>query len=642
MGLLFGGHGFDLGGSRVLSRAFGDVFEGRGLGSGHSTTPILSPPSHPVKTVPRASTIGVRAAPGINPARRASSGRAPSPCLRGIGPAARGPKARGPWLSPCARSRSLRRRSRAGSSSSRSARSWPPGGPADEARSASPTSAPGSPAARWSPGAAPSTTARAPAYGLAELSRLTGVSPRRARASVKRLVAAGLLTWSDDVIGFPDAGRPRTTTPWPTPSAAGKGALAIPRRILRLLAGGARPALIATAIAVLLRCLARGRGGFRSRGRVKAAWIARTFDVDLRRVKQARAELIDLGWIVPEPDDQWAMNRWGRAYRIDLAWDPDRHPARARDCHPLPPRAAADCHPLILTRNPSGRMKTQEPAPGGPAGVEIQGGEAGGADPDSAWSAFRRRPPSAGGGRREPARDPSPRRPAVIADGAGGGPLPAPTLNDVRVEDLKDTGRLLRLHAQAVARDLVGSSEADRLRFVGAAEHALALGTGNPPGLFMYLVRGRLWRYVTQEDEDRAHARLKRELRGEPPPRSGVGPVASWGRSGAVGGRLVGARGEVGDDPSGGVSGPVRGVRASEPGLDARALGPGVVGAGVVRTGDRVGGEGPHGPRLRPGPGSEEILEDRRGCRRGGRTAALRGIVGPIEAEPSAGDQAGS
>ena len=70
----------------------------------------------------------------------------------------------------------------------------------------------------------------------------------------------------------------------------------------------------------------------------------------------------------------------------------------------------------------------------------------------------------------------------MITDGAGGGPLPAPTLNDVRVEDLKDTGRLLRLHAQAVARGLVGSSEADRLRFVGAAEHALALGTGNPCG----------------------------------------------------------------------------------------------------------------------------------------------------------------
>jgi hypothetical protein len=107
--------------------------------------------------------------------------------------------------------------------------------------------------------------------------------------------------------------------------------------------------------------------------------------------------------------------------------------------------------------------------------------------------------------------------------------LPAPTLNDVRVEDLRDTGRLLQLHDQARARDLVGSSEADRLRFVGAAEHAMAVGKGNPPGLFMYLVRGRLWRYLTQEDEDRANARIKREMRGEPPPKSGVWSIAARG-----------------------------------------------------------------------------------------------------------------
>jgi hypothetical protein len=97
----------------------------------------------------------------------------------------------------------------------------------------------------------------------------------------------------------------------------------------------------------------------------------------------------------------------------------------------------------------------------------------------------------------------------------------------VRVEDLKDTGRLLGLLAQAVARGLVSSSEADRLRFVTAAEHALAVGKGNPPGLFVYLARGRLWRHSTQEEEDRASSRIKRELRGESPPR----PPISWDRS---------------------------------------------------------------------------------------------------------------
>jgi hypothetical protein len=100
--------------------------------------------------------------------------------------------------------------------------------------------------------------------------------------------------------------------------------------------------------------------------------------------------------------------------------------------------------------------------------------------------------------------------------------LPAPRLEDVRVEDLKDTARLLDLLGQAVTRGLVSGSEADRLRFVGAAEHALAIGQGNPAGLFVYLVRGACWRYITQEDEDRANARLK--LHSRPP---AVAPAAT-------------------------------------------------------------------------------------------------------------------
>ena len=69
----------------------------------------------------------------------------------------------------------------------------------------------------------------------------------------------------------------------------GRGSLAIPRRILRFLAHGARPAMIATALGILLRCLSRRRAGFDGRGRVKAAWIARVFGVDPRRVKRPRA-----------------------------------------------------------------------------------------------------------------------------------------------------------------------------------------------------------------------------------------------------------------------------------------------------------------------------------------------------------------
>ena len=397
---------------------------------------------------------------------------------------------------------------------------------------------------------------RPPSFGFGELAGLTGVSEKRSRASVGRLVGAGLLAWSDQAIGFPGPGPGSGSDPADDTLAdsigGGDGPLAIPRRVLRLLARGARPALIATALAILLRCLSRGRGGFKARGRVKASWIARAFGVDLRRVKQARKELIDLGWIAPEEADRWAENRWGRAYTIDLGWDRAGTAAGRR----LPPPPAGggrrlpppDSHP-----EPLRGVENQEPAPGGPAGVGIQGmGGGSSSSPDShaAPAPVPPRPPSergresaprrtaqvAGGrgastGRVEPGR-PASTRPAAVADGAGGGPPPPPTprLDDVRVEDLEDTGRLLRLLDQAVARGLVGASEADRLRFVGAAEHAMAVGKGNPPGLFMSLVRGRLWRYLTQEDEGRANARIKRELRGEPPAWPGIGLMATGRR----------------------------------------------------------------------------------------------------------------
>ena len=394
---------------------------------------------------------------------------------------------------------------------------------------------------------------RSPTYGYAELARLTGVSEKRGRASVGRLVKAGLLAWSDQVIDFPNPGAPGDPDDDTLDDSigGGKGSLAIPRRILRLLVGGARPALIATVLAILLRCLSRARGGFKSRGRVKASWIARVFDVDLRRVKTARKELVALGWIVPEPADQWAENKWGRVYRIDLAWErtvvedgPRLPPPPAPGGRRLPP-PDSDPEPLWDHEN-------QEPAPGGPAGVGIPK-EAGERTyprtlPTRSTDPAELAPAPSAAKDLEPARSrpvlvtdvtgtsrpkveperSTPRRPVIIADGAGGGPLPAAKLDDVRVEDLKDTGRLLVLLVQAITRDLVGTSEADRLRFVAAAEHALSVGKGNPPGLFLYLVRGRLWRYLTQEDEDRASRRLKLHLFGAPGEIGGVGMRAGY------------------------------------------------------------------------------------------------------------------
>jgi hypothetical protein len=324
---------------------------------------------------------------------------------------------------------------------------------------------------------------RAVTYTFAELARLLGVYEKRARASLNRLVAAGLLEWSDGAIAFP---LPTIEDPDLGDSIGrGRGSVAIPRRMLRFLVAGARPALIATVLAILLRCLSRRKHGFDGRGRVKASWIARTFGIEPRRVKQARAQLVAIGWILPEDDEQWALNRWGRPYRIDLAWGPPASPQAGPPLAPPPPHPGPQLAPPDLHQNLSQRenKKDQEPARG-PSGFSNKG------------------------------------------SGDGDKKLPSPSLTDVRIEDLKDTARLLELHRQAIDRQLVGASEADRLKFVAAAEHALAIGQGNPPGLFAYLVRGACWRYITQGDEDRANARIKAYLRGPMPPSlATMGPI---------------------------------------------------------------------------------------------------------------------
>ena len=110
---------------------------------------------------------------------------------------------------------------------------------------------------------------------------------------------------------------------------------------------------------------------------------------------------------------------------------------------------------------------------------------------------------------------PAPTNPATVGK---------PDFRNVVIEDLKDIGRLLGLFIQAIAMGLVTTSERDRLRFVAAAEHARAIGTKNPCGLFVRLVRNGLWSFLTQDDEDTANERLKRHLYGKPPERKASSP----------------------------------------------------------------------------------------------------------------------
>jgi hypothetical protein len=380
-------------------------------------------------------------------------------------------------------------------------------------------------------------------FGLGELAKLTGLSPRRLKAAIRRLEAARLLAWSEAAITFPahaesperlggDGFRPFFDR---IPNHDRK--VPVPRRILRMLAAGCRPAMIATILGHLLRCLYVKGGTFQAIGRVKASWIAEVFGVGLRRVKEARKELIGMGWLIPLPSPQWAMNRWGALVRINLGWSRRQSDAEAadpaepggtpqaadigREMAPPAPPAVPILAPPDSDEEPLRGDKNQEPAAGGPAGFFI-------AHPEEK---------TAGAGRQY--RDAAPvsvlaagmamtpdvtERPAArsTVDHPCGEPprsatVPGKTdLRRVVPEDLADTGRLLELYAQAVTAGLVPASEWGRLRFVAAAEHARAIGAKNPCGLFVRLVRGGSLHFATEDEAQAASVRIRRHLHGVP------------------------------------------------------------------------------------------------------------------------------
>jgi len=238
----------------------------------------------------------------------------------------------------------------------------------------------------------------------------------------------------------------------------------VPRRIVRLIAGGARRVVVATVLGHLLRCLYYRGGLCLPEGTCKASWIALVFGVNIRNVKAARKHLVCVGWLVPIAARQTCMNRFGQRVRVNLEWSRnDISPTSKRS--PPSSISTTGSPPPYEDKKLSSRIYMNQKPAIGPPGVSKQPGREG-----------------------------------------------QPTLRHVVREDLHDPKRLHELHRQAIAAALISQSECDRLRFFAAAEHAKAIGSRNPCGLFAAVVRRGLWRYITQDDEDVAVNVLKRTV----------------------------------------------------------------------------------------------------------------------------------
>jgi len=302
---------------------------------------------------------------------------------------------------------------------------------------------------------------RLPRFTESEVGRLIGgVGGEHVRASLRRLEAETLLSWSETAIEL------RSSTEALPPDAAEfvegvtnhRRRIPVPRPLLRLLAGERKPVLVATALGHLLRCMYFRKGRCEPQGLCKASWIASLFGVDERNVKSARQSLEAMGVLIRSETPQLVMNRYGVAMRLNLEWPGLRAttPPRVRQSTTESPRPRETG--ISSFRRP-GNQKLGEPSPSG----------------------VRKR------------------------TGRG------PSLSRVMMMDLKDPRRLLLLLGEARRRGALGATESERLKFFAAAEHALAYGRQNPAGLFATVVRRGLWNHLTLEDEDRARL-LQRRL----------------------------------------------------------------------------------------------------------------------------------
>lgn len=282
-----------------------------------------------------------------------------------------------------------------------------------------------------------------------------GVGGEHLRASVRRLERAGLLRWN--------ARRPWVPTclaevPMDDTGAFGdflagvanhRRKVPIPRRLLKVLVRQSKPVLMATALGHLLRCMYYRCGECRGQGLCKASWVARVFEVSLRNVKAARAELLRLGVMVSCFAPQRVWDEHGAAFLFNFRWDP--HPTEAPPPDTLSTTTAPP--PERTGISSFGRSENQKPGAPTPSGVRKRTGQ-------------------------------------------------TPRLSSVMLEDLKDPSRLAALHDQAASRYLVNQSEADRLRVFAAAAHALRVGRHNVCGLFVSVIRNGLWRNLSARDED--------------------------------------------------------------------------------------------------------------------------------------------
>lgn len=364
-----------------------------------------------------------------------------------------------------------------------------------------------------------------PRFIIQELSRTTHLPLKRVTKELRTLKKATLLSFTESDITFHEYER-ETCSAGIVALTGGRSCrrpVPLPRTLLRFLAKSSKASLTKTALAYCVRGLTLSRSGeISGKGSIKATTIATTLNMSERSVRSARATLLSLGFITDdEASFQRKLNRTGAYFTMNLSWvspeaskgvikrvglsggatkGPKAKDSLSSACNAYAPQSGVD-NSRVLNAGfapPGAKNRTlfAPPYKDKKTYFVIKNQET------------QRRTLNPSGLCTAKTQKPKPRVQSA---------LPPPNIRDVRAEDLKSFGRVEELYRQAVKVKLIEPTEANAINFIGAAARATRV-EGDAPRIFMGIIRGKLWKNITQGDEDRALGALRR-YRGENPDR---------------------------------------------------------------------------------------------------------------------------
>ena len=311
-------------------------------------------------------------------------------------------------------------------------------------------------------------TALIPNYSSRELSKLTNL-PQRVASKVFKVASSSNLFSSE------------------------KGKLVpVPRRIIRFLAKCEKRSTILVLLAYIERGLCLDKGKVKNAGTVKAAFIAETTGLSLRAVRLARKELLGLGILTPDTTKyQRKLNRDGAYFTINLAW-----------CEQSKAKKYSD------REGDSAEIKNEAVKKTLPVDNSIQ--QALEIAPPPIKNCTKIAPPIRDLKSSNELRNQKTQAIASNQTGVFSKQWEQkPNIRNVTPDDLKNIRRCEGLYQQACKVGLVQPSEASVLNFVAAAIRARSVD-GEPPRVFMGILKKKLWHHITQADEDKAVGVLKK------------------------------------------------------------------------------------------------------------------------------------